>query len=66
VVLQLEVSQSELDLYLSNQKQETNKLNELERKRDKLKESIEEKTRYGNWQNTKFVPKCRKVPCMIK
>ncbi|XP_060578899.1 structural maintenance of chromosomes protein 4-like [Ruditapes philippinarum] len=41
----LEVSQSELDLYLSNQKQETNKLNDMTRKLEKLKETVEEKTK---------------------
>ncbi|KAL4220505.1 Structural maintenance of chromosomes protein 4 [Mactra antiquata] len=39
----LEVSQSELDLYLSNQRQETNKLNDLTRKLEKTKETLKEK-----------------------
>jgi len=43
---QLEVSQSELDLYLYNQTQETNKLNEMTRKLEKCKERLAEKTKY--------------------
>lgn len=44
-VFQVEVAQSELDLYLSNQTQESNKLKEMTRKLEKAKDNLRDKSK---------------------
>jgi hypothetical protein len=43
--LQLNIAQSELDIYLSNQQSETNKLKEMEKNLEKAKSTLEDRTK---------------------
>ena len=46
ISLQLNIAQSELDIYLSNQQSETNKLKEMEKNLEKAKSTLEDRTKW--------------------